>query len=96
MDLISEEHRCILDESFRDLVASMPPPPSSAPDSSDANFVKRVVAPQIQIMYGASRFKALALSEKGLIGQFTGIWPSPKTMDAWINKIWIPLISGGL
>ena len=74
----------------------MPSPPPPGPDSSDVNFVKITTTPRIQIMSTTSRLKALALSEKGLIGKFTGIWPSPKTMDTWINKNWIPLISEGL
>ena len=36
---------------------------------------------------------ALALSEKGLVGQFMGIFPSSKPMNSWIAKNWKPLIS---
>ena len=64
-------HRRSLDVAFKDLVAFTPPPPLAS-DAGDA-FVKRANAPRIQIMSVASRLKALNLSERGLIGQFTGI-----------------------
>ena len=70
--------------AFRALVASTPPP--SASDASDG-FVKQANATRIQIMSAASRLKALALSERGLIGKFIRIWPSPKTMDFWVKKL---------
>eukprot|EP00253_Pinus_taeda_P010744 PITA_10744 len=31
---------------------------------------------------------ALSLAEKGLIGQFTGLWPSPKTVQRWVERNW--------
>ena len=33
---------------------------------------------------------ALALAERGLIGQFMGLWPSTKTTDDWIQRNWRP------
>eukprot|EP00253_Pinus_taeda_P012689 PITA_12689 len=36
---------------------------------------------------------ALSLADQGLIGQFTGLWPSPKTTEQWVNRNWAPLIS---
>lgn len=35
---------------------------------------------------------ALSLSEQALIGQFTGLWPSPKTTESWVKRNWSPLI----
>lgn len=35
---------------------------------------------------------ALSLAERALVGQFTGLWPSPKTTETWVNKNWAPLI----
>ena len=72
-DLSLEERRKLLDEDFMNLVATTSPPPMLAPESSDVNFMKRAAAPRIQITSAASRLKALALSEKGFIGHFTGI-----------------------
>ena len=67
-------------------MATTSPPHFSITDSGDVNFVKRAAAPIIQITSVASRLKSLTLSEKGLMGQFIGIWPSEKTMEVWINK----------
>ena len=35
---------------------------------------------------------ALSLADRGLIGQFTGLWPSLKTTEQWVNRNWAPLI----
>ena len=80
-----EERKRILNAAFRDLAASTPPPPPSASDASDG-FVKWADTPRIHMMSVVSRLKSLALSEWGLIEQFSGIWPSPKTMDFWVKK----------
>ena len=29
---------------------------------------------------------ALSLVDQALIGQFTGLWPSPKTTDSWVQR----------
>jgi hypothetical protein len=29
---------------------------------------------------------ALSLAERALIGQFTGLWPSPKSMERWVHR----------
>jgi len=29
---------------------------------------------------------ALSLAERGLVGQFTGLWPSPKTVQRWVER----------
>lgn len=34
------------------------------------------------------RMAALSLAEQGLIGQFIGLWPSPKTVQRWIERNW--------
>ena len=36
---------------------------------------------------------ALIMTERALVGQFTGLWPSPKATEAWVIKNWKPLIS---
>ena len=94
LDPPSEEPRSNLDLAFQALVASTPILPTVLTPVS--NFVKRVAMPKVQIMSAASRMKALDLSERGLIGQFSRIWPSPKSMEIWISKNWMPLINGGL
>jgi hypothetical protein len=37
---------------------------------------------------------ALSLAENALIGKFTGLWPSPKMVEAWTKERWMPLIQG--
>jgi hypothetical protein len=34
----------------------------------------------------ASRNKAITLVERGVISQFTGIWPTPKAMATWLHN----------
>lgn len=36
------------------------------------------------------------LAEKGLIGQFTGLWPSPKSVENLTQRNWSPLIKEGV
>jgi hypothetical protein len=52
--------------------------------------------PKVSLPPSLSRNKALALDNHGLISQFTGIWPSPKTVAIWMEKNWKPLIKGSL
>ena len=68
LDLSPEDRRHNLDAAFIALVESSPSLPISSTKTIDANFIKRAPAPRIQIMLAASKLKALALSEKGLIG----------------------------
>jgi hypothetical protein len=39
---------------------------------------------------------ALNIVERGLIGHFTGLWPSPRAIEAWIQRNWRPLVSEGI
>ena len=39
---------------------------------------------------------ALALAERGLIGQFMGLWPSAKTADDWIQRNWRPQLKNSV
>jgi hypothetical protein len=60
-------------------------------------FVKKLdEIPKVLLPPSSARKKALALADCGLIGQFTGIWPSPKTIETWMEKNWKPLIKGSL
>ena len=38
----------------------------------------------------------LNLVERGLTGKFTGLWPSPKAIDGWVQRNWRPLITEGI
>jgi len=60
-------------------------------------FVKKMeLIPEFKLLVATSRHMALALADRGLIGQFTGIWPSPKSMDLWMKKNWAAMIKGKL
>ena len=84
-----------------------PPPPTSAAEAFDrllaglpkkknveaAKFVKKMdEIPEISLPAETPIQVALSLSERALIGQFTGLWPSPKTTESWVNRKWAPLI----
>jgi len=54
-------------------------------------FVKKLDSiPEIALPEEHSIKIALALAERGLVGQFMGLWPSPKTTDDWIQRNWRP------
>lgn len=62
-----------------------------------SKFVKKLdEIPKFVLSSPAARKIALALANHGLIGQFTRIWPSPKTVALWMNKKWIPPIKGSM
>jgi hypothetical protein len=39
---------------------------------------------------------AISLSDRGLVGQFMGLWPSASTTDNWIQRNWRPLIKNSV
>jgi hypothetical protein len=43
--------------------------------------------PEVLVQIG-SQYLALIFMDHGLVGQFTGIWPSPKSVAVWIDKNW--------
>ena len=56
-------------------------------------FVKKVDIPSVELPAKRPCRAALNLTECGLIGQFTGLWPSPKEIDGWVQRNWRPLIT---
>ena len=57
-------------------------------------FVKRIEdVPEVALPPEETIRVALSLANRALIGQFTGLWPSPKTTDSWVQRNWRPLIS---
>ena len=85
-----------------------PPPPSLEEDafrklivsggkrkgpSSIPKFIKNLdEIPKISLPETQAIKIALALSERGLVGQFMGLWPSAKTTEAWVQRNWKPLL----
>ena len=55
--------------------------------------MKKVDIPSVELPADQTCRSALNLAERGLIGQFTGLWPSPKAIDGWVQRNWRPLVS---
>ena len=52
--------------------------------------------PSVELPAAQTCQSALNLAEWGLIGQFIGLWPSPKAIDGWVQRNWLPLVSEGI
>jgi hypothetical protein len=77
-----------VDDAFRKLINNQGKkiPPPEVP-----KFIKKLDAiPEIALSEEQPIKIALALAERGLVGQFMGLWPSTKTMDDWIQRNWRP------
>ena len=59
-------------------------------------FVKKVDIPTIELPAERPCRTAQNLSERGLIGQFTELWPSSKAIDRWVQRNWRPLVTEGI
>jgi hypothetical protein len=60
-------------------------------------FIKKLEEiPEIALLETQPVKIALALAERGLVGQFMGLWPSPKTTDDWIQRNWKPHLQHGV
>ena len=78
-------------EAFKALVRSGP----KAKPSLSSKFVKKMEEiPSLELSPEEPCDLALLLAEKGLIGKFTGLWPSPKSVEAWMEDRWKPLMHG--
>ena len=73
-------------DAFRRLVASGGK--RKAPFSVSKFIKKLEEIPEIALPKTTSVKIALALSKRGLVGQFMGIWPLAKTTDDWIQRNW--------
>ena len=78
------------DEAFRRLIRSSRKKPGAP---SIPKFIKKLdEIPEIVLPAEQPIKIALALAERGLVGQFMGLWPSTKTTDDWIQRNWRPLL----
>ena len=59
-------------------------------------FVKKIDIPSVELPAGRTCRSAMNLSDRGLIRQFTGLWPSPKVIETWVHRNWRPLITEGI
>lgn len=58
-----------------------------------AKFVKRPEdIPEIALPPKGPIQVALSLADRALVGQFIGLWPSPKSTKNWVARNWAPLI----
>jgi hypothetical protein len=90
-DLIAEMEEDPL-EAFKVLVCSAGP--KSKPSLS-SKFVKKMEEiPSLELSPEEPCNISLFLAEKALIEKFTGLWPSPKSVEAWMDDHWKPLIQG--
>ena len=67
-------------EAFKNLIASS----GKRKGGTAQKFVKKVDIPSVELPAETTCRSALNLAERGLIGQFTGLWPSPKAIDGWV------------
>ena len=59
-------------------------------------FVKKVDIPSVELPANRTCCSTLNLVKQGLIGQFIGLWPSPKAINGWVQRNWRPLVSEGI
>ncbi len=68
-----------IEKDFASLISAMGPTKNRP---SDTKFVKRLEdILEISLPPTLPCKVALSLAEHGLVGQFTGLWPSPKTVQ---------------
>jgi hypothetical protein len=76
------------DDVFRKLVNRLGKKTSSP---EVPKFIKKLNAiPKITLLVEQPIKIARALEERGLVGQFMGLWPSTKTTGDWIQRNWRP------
>jgi hypothetical protein len=70
--------------AFKALIAANSKCP---PSTSQQKFVKKLDSiPMVSLPEEETCKAALNLAERGLIGQFTGLWPSPKMVEDWTQR----------
>jgi hypothetical protein len=80
--------------SFRKLVTACR---KKAPQAETPSFVRKLDnVPEINLPPEQPMKVALSLSDRGLVGQFMGLWPSTRTTDNWIQRNWRPLIKNSV
>jgi hypothetical protein len=79
-------------KDFKKLVYSLDKPTSRPTHLYFVNRPYRI--PKINPPCVSAHCKALEFIGKGLIGQFTGLWPSPCQIESWLSRNWVPLIRG--
>ena len=70
-------------DAFKRLVASC----GKRKGGPSQKFVKKVDIPSIKLHADRIYRSTLNIVEHGIIGQFNGLWPSPKAIDSWVQKL---------
>jgi hypothetical protein len=81
-------------EAFRRLVHSRGK--QTAPPEIPKFIKKLDEIPEIALPEENPMKIAVALANRGLVGQFMGLWPSTKTTDDWIQRNWRPNLANGV
>ena len=62
-----------------------------------SKFFKRIEdVPEVALPPEETIQVPLSLVDRALIGQFMGLWPSPKTTESWVQRNWRPLITNNV
>ena len=69
-------------EAFKFLISSCGKRKGSPLSQS---FVKKTDIPSVDLPTERPCRTALNLAKRGLIGQFIGLWPSPKVVEGWVQ-----------
>ena len=70
--------------SFTSLISSLGPQRTRP---ATTKFVKKLESiPEISLPPSVPRKATISITEKGLDGQFTGLWLSPKTVQKWVER----------
>lgn len=78
--------------AFSALIKSLNPPREMPAISK---FIKNLDGIQeVSLPPTIPRMDSLSLAKKGLIGQFNGLWPSPKTVQKLVERNWLDKING--
>jgi hypothetical protein len=81
-------------EAFKMLVHSAGP--KSKPSLSSKFVNKMEEIPSLELSPEDPCNLSLLLAEKALIRKFKGLWPRPKTVEAWMDDHWKMLIQGDI
>eukprot|EP00253_Pinus_taeda_P001787 PITA_01787 len=82
------------EEAFRRLLTQKG---KKRPAPDIPKFIKKLEdVPEIALQEDQPIKIALALADRGLVGQFMGRWPSTKTTDEWIQRNWRPQLKNSV
>lgn len=82
-----------VEDAFNRMLASLPKKKTTEPPG----FVKKLDdIPEISLPSEKPIQVALTPTDRALVGQFTGLWPSPKAIENWVVKNWKPLIKNSV